>query len=467
MKVQQINTYQNKATYYNNFKNNYIKYDSSPNVYTNNISFVGIKGFGKTVVDVGGRFVSKGRDFVEGGIGKASDLIEKTSNEISASIGRHNKNIKELEGSYDDISKSAQENRIYIEQNYFFTGKKIRKATENELEAKERALLELRGAVDKAEIEAGTNRLKAEQLPIELAKEDKANAIRRRDMLKKMYPNEEHVGFERIVGYQDVKDTLTKDFIKAIDEEKEGKNVEIPGSFLFFGPTGNGKTTSAIAVAEETGCKLIKIASDETIIGDNEINTIFARIKQEASEAEDRFLKTKTRTILFIDEIDKFTDEYSPINAKFEEFVKTCSEKYHCTIFASTNHPSTLGINIKETFPVIISVDPPTRTDTVGMFKHYLQNRPIDGDIDYEILADTLIKTGEERGGMYSNSQIKNVINYTIGKGVEQKNSITQNDILSTIKNVMKKEVENNHPIITWKRKKDFDDDVKKFMTQL
>lgn len=66
-----------------------------------------------------------------------------------------------------------------------FTGKKLRKATDEEIEAKERALLGLRGAVDKAEIEAGTNTLKAEQLPIELAKEDKANAIKRREMLKK------------------------------------------------------------------------------------------------------------------------------------------------------------------------------------------------------------------------------------------------------------------------------------------
>ncbi len=91
----------------------------------------------------------------------------------------------------------------------------------------------------------------------------------------------------------------------------------------------------------------------------------------------------------------------------FENFAKTCSKKFHCTIFGATNHPSALGVDVKQTFPVIISVDPPNEKGTIEVFQHYLRGKPVIGNINYETLADTLIKTGKERGGIYSNSQIK------------------------------------------------------------
>ena len=38
-------------------------------------------------------------------------------------------------------------------------------------------------------------------------------------------------------------------------KEKNGEEANIPSSILFFGPKGNGKTTFALAFAEEIGCE--------------------------------------------------------------------------------------------------------------------------------------------------------------------------------------------------------------------
>lgn len=66
-------------------------------------------------------------------------------------------------------------------------------------------------------------------------------------------------GMSKIAGYEETKKTLNEYFISKIKLEKEGKDVDIPSAFFFFGPKGNGKTTSAMAIAEETCCNISKL----------------------------------------------------------------------------------------------------------------------------------------------------------------------------------------------------------------
>lgn len=58
-------------------------------------------------------------------------------------------------------------------------------------------------------------------------------------------------GFNRIVGYNDIKDNLTNDFIlKTMAKARTSQKTDVPNAFLFFGPAGCGKTTFAHALAE-------------------------------------------------------------------------------------------------------------------------------------------------------------------------------------------------------------------------
>lgn len=425
MKVQQIN-YNGRGKYKQKTVNQSNVFIPNQITNLNTLSFKGLSGaeefFGKVT-------------------GKTSEIIKKTINEVTSSFKPIEKKLQALEGNYEEIGKKANENRAYIEGNYWRTKKKLKKVTNNEIERKNQELLSYEGDVITAEITAKTNQIKAAGLHAKLEALDPIHAIERHRKIVGQYSgNDDKVGFEKIAGYYDVKKILETCFFKAVDDEKAGKKARIPGFFLFFGPTGNGKSTFTRAVAEETGCKIIPVDVDDNdlsgLFGDKQRIDLFDLIKEEAENAEKRFKETKTRTILYIDELTKIISAKSNLIKEFQDFAKTCSENYHCTIFGATNHMSAVALDIKETKPIIISVDPPTKDDTIAVLHHYLKDKKIIGNIDYDFLTNSLIKKGEERGGIYSNSQIKGIIEYSFKDGQD---GISQADILETIGDENKK----------------------------
>ncbi len=88
-------------------------------------------------------------------------------------------------------------------------------------------------------------------------------------------------------------------------KRKVGENIQVPGSILFFGPTGNGKSTFAKAFAEETGCKRVPIMTLGEIKEDKE-KFFMQKLKAEAEKAKQRFEKdnARQRTIILVDEVD-------------------------------------------------------------------------------------------------------------------------------------------------------------------
>ena len=148
-------------------------------------------------------------------------------------------------------------------------------------------------------------------------------------------------GFQKIAGYDKEKNILDKYFISEIQKEQAGEKANVPNSVLFFGPTGNGKTTFARAFAAETGCNLVPFNMHTTSL--DKSNKIFInKIQKIAERSESDFQKTGNRTIIFIDEISKACDNKSPMLNELRDFLSNCSERYHCTVFATTNHPRQL-----------------------------------------------------------------------------------------------------------------------------
>lgn len=210
-------------------------------------------------------------------------------------------------------------------------------------------------------------------------------------------------GVKNVAGYDYEMQVLHQEFIDKVAQEKQGKDVDIVGSILFFGPNGNGKTHITQSVAEATECNILSIAHKRK----QNSQQIMQDIYKIAEKSEEQFKKDRTRTILFIDEADKIFDKKSPISKEFEEFIKTCSEKYHCSVFAATNYPNNIGVDMKDekVFPIKMSIEPPEGKNLVAILKYALAGYRSE-KIDYKPLQEEVKNRNAQTGGKINNGQI-------------------------------------------------------------
>ena len=245
----------------------------------------------------------------------------------------------------------------------------------------------------------------------------------------------ENTGFASLAGYEEEKKILEKFVIMPIHQEKAGINSEIPGSILFFGPQGNGKSSFASALAQEADTKT-ELALIKTNIKD--FDKVFLKnLQKQAELAEKHYQDTKQRTIIIVDEIDTVTDEYSSVNKALENFLDTCSEKYHCTIFATTNYPEKVKLNLKDNnqiFPVRVGIDPPNITNKAQIMEYYAKDRIIE-NIDFEELAQKIEEREKNLKSIYSNAFLEQIV-----LDATTKEEII-NNINNTIPNITEKEL--------------------------
>lgn len=220
-------------------------------------------------------------------------------------------------------------------------------------------------------------------------------------------------GLNKIAGYEKEKATLYSEFISKIDAEKNGEEVALPSSILFFGPSNNGKTETTKAIAQATGCNIKKVRIPNATPTAKQ--KAYENIIQIARESEEEFKKTKTRTIIFIDEIDKLLKEDFTNQNDLIKFLETCSDKYHCTVFAATNYPRNLGIDYKKSnaFAIRMSVDPPNFKNKIAVLKHYAKIYGFDNEwISYGNIAKSMEEIEKDRKSRYSNSDIKTICHF-------------------------------------------------------
>ena len=235
-------------------------------------------------------------------------------------------------------------------------------------------------------------------------------------------------GIKNIAGYEVEKSVLKSEFIDKVKKEQNGEDVNIFGSILFFGPYGNGKTYITDSVARETDCNVVEYQN----AGRKNKNFFIKRLNNIGEESEKNFNENKKRTIIFVDEIDRLLED-NPNNAEqFEDFIKNCSTKYHCTVFAATNNPLNLNLNFedKNVFPVKMSIDPPNKENAIEVFKYHIAKYP-HGEINYEELEKNLRERENKTDKKFNNGRIKQICD----KSWQNKNSeqISQNDIINAI----------------------------------
>lgn len=208
-------------------------------------------------------------------------------------------------------------------------------------------------------------------------------------------------GFQRIAGYSKEKNILDKYFISEIRKEQAGEKADVPNSVLFFGPTGNGKTTFARAFAAETGCMLEKGRSSNFV----------KMLEHKMQQSRNLFQKKGVRTILFIDELDREAKNNPAVISKLKEILPICSKEYHCTVFATTNDPFDIELPLTgkdNLFPYIVSMDPPNLQNKVDILKYYLKERQ-SNNLDYNKIANLLEDNEKTTGQRYNITQIKEI----------------------------------------------------------
>ena len=359
---------------------------------------------------------------------KIKELAEKSINQINQAI---------KEGALKDaVSLSTQLNDITVEMNIrrkiegekpWYKAKHYNKIDKMEAEQKQAAIRKQAAIIAAAEKEyegSGEIQNKYSQNVTTTNKKEAKTIFHYKfsntlEALRAKLSNNTK-GFQRIAGYSNEKNILDKYFISEIKKEQAGEKANVPNCVLFFGPTGNGKTTFARAFAAETGCKLELGRSSKDFI---------EMLETKMQKSQELFQKKNIRTVLFIDEFDKEAQNNPAVILKLKEILPICSKKYNCTIFATTNDPLNIELQLSGKdglFPYIVSIDPPNLQNKIDVLEYYLKERK-NKNIDYNKLANLLEEKEKATGQRYNIAQIKEIC-LSI-----QDNELSEQQIINTI----------------------------------
>lgn len=341
-----------------------------------------------------------------------------------------------------DVTKPYEDEREILNDKFFVwrRSEKMRDIARREAAAikayalaQEERLEEMRkeSARDKQLLEqAKINNESAEKIAQLEAKVQKAEAILKiQTELARVSKNK---GWDKIAGYDQEKTILTEGFINNIALEKNGeKDLIFPNGILFFGPTGNGKTTFAKAFAEQSGCPLIEIPSFT--------NNLREEINEALNNAKSNYENKGTRSIILMDEFDNFgsKDAENKRNVAMLKAAMTgTAEKHKATFFLTTNNPLDIDsiLLVDERCPIRVYLDPPNESNMGSVLKYYLE-----GKTDNYINCDNLIsELSANRGdGAYSNSKIKTIVETCYKETAKLGRSMTEGDLITKIKGTL------------------------------
>ena len=234
-------------------------------------------------------------------------------------------------------------------------------------------------------------------------------------------------GFRKVFGYDRIKDSLMSNFvIKTMAKDKTSQGANVPNALLFFGPTGCGKTFFASALAEQTLSNVVNIDASKNFDYEqtfNEIKAAAEKAKEDYEQSKDE----KKRTIIIINEFDYIANPDSPILDKLKEFMASCSDKYKCTLFLTTNYPFDIDESITDDkiTTAKFGISYADKATANKIIKGFLKNagKPLPSN------TALLEKLFEGNNRYYSNQQICDILSQTIQRCINPK----EQDYIDTI----------------------------------
>lgn len=198
-------------------------------------------------------------------------------------------------------------------------------------------------------------------------------------------------GFDSVAGMDGLKRMLTIDVIDALrDPEKYKKyDISFPNGILFYGPPRCGKTFFAKKFAEEVGYNYMYIKP--STLKSRYVNATQENIAKMFEEAE-----KNAPTIIFIDELNELVPNRdsdvhemskSAVNEMLAQMDRTGDKGIF--IIGATNYPEMID-------PAMLGagrlekkfyIGPPDFELRKSLFQMYLNKKPLDFGIDYDVLA--------------------------------------------------------------------------------
>ena len=221
--------------------------------------------------------------------------------------------------------------------------------------------------------------------------------------------------FEKVIGYETIKNELMQIVDMVHNKERyEALGARMPSGVLLHGNPGIGKTLLAKCFIEECGLKSYTLRSNKG--GDkfvDEITATFEKAKQNAP------------AIIFLDDMDKFSneDEYVAVQAGIDDV-----KGHNVYVIATTNDMRKLPDSLirQGRFDKIIYMNRPSNEDAAKIIKHYLKNKKLSDDIDFNDICKMM---------SYSScASLETLINEAaIRAGYKKKDYIDMNDLVETV----------------------------------
>lgn len=205
--------------------------------------------------------------------------------------------------------------------------------------------------------------------------------------------------FDKVIGYESIKLELRQivDMLKNPDRYT-ALGAQIPKGILLYGNPGMGKTMMATAFMKEAGVKTITVRRTKK---DGEI-------VDDIVKAFD-FAKANAPAIILLDDMDKFANEDED-HSDAEEYVavQTCIDELqskNVLVMATVNNIRKLPRSLTRAgrFDRKIHMGSPTDDEAINILQHYLEDKPVAGNIDVQDIYK-MVNTS-------SSAEIKMVLN--------------------------------------------------------
>ena len=218
---------------------------------------------------------------------------------------------------------------------------------------------------------------------------------------------------DRIAGYEYAVDELRRLFVEPLAQSQNNKNIAVPACIMLHGARGTGKTEMIKAIAAEADAggfaKVVEINTTGLPLDEFKVS-----LKREMEKARTRYIKERKRTVILVNEIQKYLGfttedelkkEYPDLidekdiksindyatDASFindiKDLLDNCSnipedimdKSGACatTLFFTTNYPHLIDRDILRKIDHYIAINPAKNEDLSAVVKHYAQRSSV------------------------------------------------------------------------------------------